>query len=207
MEFDLLTLFLFVIVVYMVVLQMMGDNLLKLALTFAVMFMGLDYMGKIDSSRIIYRALRMVGLQRVSHTSVEPEPEPEPELNEEKQEEGQEEGQEDFTEEELSKKLEELIEGAGKKEKTIKERPMEERPKPLSYSEDNYKEHMYNELGSFGDNEICKKMKHMSNMNRVAMDNMARVNKYTNIAYFEEELNDHENSVWWEDNEELENMF
>jgi hypothetical protein len=61
-------------------------------------------------------------------------------------------------------------------------------------------------LGSKGDTEIAERMKYMSNMNRVAMDNQARVNKYTNIGYFKEELDDHANSRWWDD-ETLEDEF
>ena len=49
-------------------------------------------------------------------------------------------------------------------------------------------------------------MKHVSNKNRVAIDNMTRQNKYTNINYFAEELNDHANSIWWDD-ETLEKEF
>ena len=79
-------------------------------------------------------------------------------------------------------------------------------PKQLEYSENNYKKNLFDEIGSLGDNNIAHLMKNMSNKNRVAIDNMARQNKYTNIHYFNQELKDHANSVWWDD-ESLESEF
>ena len=90
--------------------------------------------------------------------------------------------------------------------KTLNLKPISERPKQLEYSENNYKYNLFDEIGSLGDNKIAHLMKHISNKNRVAIDNMARQNKYTNINYFAEELNDHANSVWWDD-ETLEKEF
>ena len=90
--------------------------------------------------------------------------------------------------------------------KTLNLKPISERPMPLEYSENNYKYNLFDEIGSLGDNKIAHLMKHVSNKNRVAIDNMARQNKYTNINYFAEELNDHANSVWWDD-ETLEKEF
>ena len=87
-----------------------------------------------------------------------------------------------------------------------KVKPISERPMPLEYSENNYKYNLFDEIGSLGDNNIAHLMKHLSNKNRVAIDNMARQNKYTNINYFAEELNDHANSIWWDD-ETLEKEF
>ena len=85
-------------------------------------------------------------------------------------------------------------------------KPISERPKQLEYSENNYKYNLFDEIGSLGDNKIAHLMKHVSNKNRVAIDNMTRQNKYTNINYFAEELNDHANSIWWDD-ETLEKEF
>lgn len=79
-------------------------------------------------------------------------------------------------------------------------------PKQLEYSENNYKKNLFDEIGSLGDNNIAHLMKHVSNKNRVAIDNMSRQNKYTNMHYFEQELKDHANSVWWDD-ESLESDF
>ena len=85
-------------------------------------------------------------------------------------------------------------------------KPISERPVQLEYSENNYKYNLFDEIGSLGDNKIAHLMKHVSNKNRVAIDNMSRQNKYTNINYFAEELNDHSNSIWWDD-ETLEKEF
>lgn len=71
-------------------------------------------------------------------------------------------------------------------------------------------ERLYAELGcdsgSIGDNLIAKKMKQMSGMNKVAIDSYRKQNKNTNMNYFIEELKNHANSVWWDD-ETLENEF
>jgi hypothetical protein len=85
-------------------------------------------------------------------------------------------------------------------------KPISSRPVPLEYSENNYKNNIFDEIGCIGDNKFAHHMKHVSNKNRVAMDNMARQNKYTNLNYFANELKDHANSVWWDD-ETLEQEF
>jgi hypothetical protein len=85
--------------------------------------------------------------------------------------------------------------------------PESSRPKPLEYSENNYLKNIFDEIGSLGDNEIAHRMKYMSNMNRVAMDNQARQDKYTNLNYLKQELDDHANSVWWDDDVALEQKF
>lgn len=214
MDFDLLTLFIFIIVIYMAILRMMGDEMLRVALTLIAVFMGLDYAGKLDSKAFLDRAILKVGLQRVEHYASLRDFARVADYKAEtlkKFHKDSDSTTEDFTEEELSRKLDELIEGVEsetvKSPDSTKLKPASERPRPLAYSENNYKKNIYDEIGSIGDNKLSRRMKYMSNMNRVAMDNQARVNKYTNIAYFEEELNDHENSVWWEDNEALENSF
>jgi len=74
---------------------------------------------------------------------------------------------------------------------------------PMEYSENNYKYNIFDGLGSLGDNIIAHHMKHVSNKNRVAIDNFARQNKNTNINYLKGELDEHANSIWW-DNDELE---
>ncbi len=91
-------------------------------------------------------------------------------------------------------------------EKKPKLKPISERPNQLEYSENNYKYNIFDEIGSLGDNKLAHLQKHISNKNRVAIDNMARQNKYTNINYFAEELNEHANSIWWDD-ETLEKEF
>lgn len=85
--------------------------------------------------------------------------------------------------------------------------PFAERPMPLEYSENNYKENLFPELGSSADNGLAGLQKFRGNLNRVAMDNQARVDKYTNIGYFAEELDEHANSIWWDDDVALEPKF
>mgnify|MGYP005654193171 FL=1 len=94
------------------------------------------------------------------------------------------------------------------KEKVVAKKllPYSKRPKPLEYSENNYKYNLFDELGSLADNKGAHRMKYLSNQNKVAMDNMARQDKYTNINYFAQELDEAENSRWWDD-ENLENEF
>jgi len=82
----------------------------------------------------------------------------------------------------------------------------QQKTKKPEYSENNYKYNTYDELAGIGDNLLTHKMKQMSNMNRVAIDNFARQNKNTNIHYFNNELDEHANSVWWDD-DTLENEF
>ena len=79
---------------------------------------------------------------------------------------------------------------------------------PLTYSEDNYKYNLFDEIGCHGDNMIAHKMKQISNKNREAMDNFSRTyTKYSNINYFEQELNDAAASRWWDNDTELEKKF
>ena len=92
------------------------------------------------------------------------------------------------------------------KPKNIVMKPLSSRPKSLEYSENNYKKNIFDEIGCLGDNRIAHLMKHISNKNRVAIDNMSRQNKFTNINYFAQELKDHANSRWWDD-EKLEKEF
>jgi hypothetical protein len=61
-------------------------------------------------------------------------------------------------------------------------------------------------LGCPGDNALAKKMKHMSMKNKAAIDARSRMTKYSFMHLFDEELNDHSNSRWW-DNQDLEQYF
>ena len=61
----------------------------------------------------------------------------------------------------------------------------------------------HDSMGSSGDNRIAKKMKHISSMNKRAIDIRSRFNKYSIQKYFNEELRDTANSRWW-DNDNLE---
>jgi hypothetical protein len=79
--------------------------------------------------------------------------------------------------------------------------------KPAEYSENNYKENVFDDIGSMGDNLLAHKMKQISNKNREAMDNFSRMQKkYSNLGLFYEELTDAANSRWW-DNDALDDEF
>ena len=76
------------------------------------------------------------------------------------------------------------------------------------YSEDGYKNNNFKELGCLGDNELMRQMKHMGNKNREAMDGAARVDKYSNIGYFADELREAADSRgWWDNDVVLEREF
>jgi hypothetical protein len=85
--------------------------------------------------------------------------------------------------------------------------PFSQRPMPLEYSENNYKHNLFNELGSLGDNGLAQLQKFRGNLNRVAIDNFARQDKYTNINYIEQDLIEYANSRWWDDDVHLEAKF
>ena len=77
----------------------------------------------------------------------------------------------------------------------------------MTYSEENYKYNLFDEIGCDGDNMIAHKMKQISNKNREAMDNFSRTfTKYSNLNYFDRELKDAAASRWW-DNQDLESEF
>ena len=56
-----------------------------------------------------------------------------------------------------------------------------------------------NKLGSSGDTDIFNRMKSMSIKNKISIDSFARQNKYTNMKYLEDELNEQSNRSWWDD--------
>jgi hypothetical protein len=89
---------------------------------------------------------------------------------------------------------------------TPKPKPFSERPMPLEYTENLYK-NIHGELAGLGDNRLAKLQKHRGNKNRAAMDNFARTyTKYSNIGYFSDELENTANSRWWDD-QTLESEF
>lgn len=49
-----------------------------------------------------------------------------------------------------------------------------------------------------GDQKLYQKMQHMSIKNKKAMDARATFDKYSMLPYLRQELDDAENSVWWE---------
>jgi hypothetical protein len=63
---------------------------------------------------------------------------------------------------------------------------------------------LYKDCNSLtGDDKLMSKMQHLSLKNKEAIIIRAGFNKYSLVDYFNEELNDHENSIWW-DNQDLE---
>ncbi len=65
---------------------------------------------------------------------------------------------------------------------------------------------LYHNKGCSGDTMIASRMSHMATMPKRAIEARARLDKYTIAPYLEEELGQHANSRWW-DNEDLEHMF
>jgi hypothetical protein len=65
---------------------------------------------------------------------------------------------------------------------------------------------LLNDLGSDGDNKLANRMRVVSLKNKEAIINRAKVDRYTNQHYFTEELNNHANSIWWE-NDDYESLF
>jgi hypothetical protein len=106
------------------------------------------------------------------------------------------------------KQIEETVDIAFKKSKNLPAPVISPtKPNEQTYSEENYKYNLFDEIGCLGDNLLAHKMKQVSNKNREAIDNFSRTySKYSNINYFEQELNDAANSRWW-DNDELEQNF
>jgi hypothetical protein len=75
-----------------------------------------------------------------------------------------------------------------------------------TYDEYKYRENLFPDASCSGDYLLSEKMKHMGLQPKVSIDSHARVNKYSNYAYFAEELDSHANSRWWDD-ETLEDEF
>ena len=65
---------------------------------------------------------------------------------------------------------------------------------------------MFYEKKCSGDTRIARRMSHMATMPKRAIEARSRLDKYALAPFLEEELEQHANSIWWE-NEELEHMF
>ena len=207
-SFELLLVVLFVVVIFMSVQGLPRENLLGTAsLVFVMLWIGWDNVGAWDNEGFLDRLLAKVGLRRSADKhSREYTHEREYSHDVQKKKSNV---SEDITDEELTQKIEALLNKApatDTKSKIPVPKPMSERPEGLIYSEGNYKDNMFPELGGKGDNELSQRMKFMSNQARVSIDNQARVNKYTNIGYIKEELDNHAASRWWDD-ETLEGEF
>lgn len=125
-----------------------------------------------------------------------------------------------FDDDLIQKKLDNSLKNAQKKTDILNKSDLDtenqyinmrlrENPMPLTYSEENYKYNLFDELGSRGDNLLAHKMKQISNKNREAMDNFSRTySKYANINYLEQELNDASAAYgWWDDDAHLSTKF
>lgn len=60
--------------------------------------------------------------------------------------------------------------------------------------------------GCMGDTLIAEKMKHMSTMPKRSIDARAKFDKYASLHLFDEELHEHQNRRWW-DNQDYEMVF
>lgn len=198
---------LFIIIVYQVVVQKMKSDIVigTTCLMFVVLWVSWDNLGAWDYNKTIEKTMETCGLKPAKSPKRK---EIEKKIKEKTLKKDIAEADKQETKAIKEKIIKDQNGGAKKKTEEKKEAllPFSKRPMPLEYSENNYKKNTFNELGSLGDNEFAHLQKHRSNINRVAMDNFARVDKFTNINYFAEELKNHANSRWWDD-EELEKEF
>jgi len=214
-SFELLLTVLFIIIIYMVVGQRMESDIVigMTSLLFVILWIGWDNMGAWDYNKAVDKTLETCGIKPVKspkRKELEKKIIIQKQVNEAIAVDAT-----DIDEIEADKKETELItkkvlqarvNSIAAKPAVSVLKPSSSRPMALEYSENNYKKNLFDEIGSLGDNRIAHLMKHVSNKNRVAIDNMSRQNKYTNINYFAEELKDHANSIWWDD-ETLEKEF
>ena len=75
------------------------------------------------------------------------------------------------------------------------------------YAEDKDIYEMYKSQPYNGDSSIADRMKKMSDRSKESIVVRARMDKYTIAPFLEEELAQHANSRWWENNQDLEHMF
>lgn len=76
-----------------------------------------------------------------------------------------------------------------------------------SYAEDPDILKMYKSQSYNGDNMIADRMKYLSDKPKQAIIARANMDKYTIAPFLEEELEQHANSRWWENNQDLEHVF
>lgn len=57
---------------------------------------------------------------------------------------------------------------------------------------------MHKEMGCTGDNKLANRMKYMGMQSKLSADNRSRMNRYTLLPYFEEELKENEDRDWWD---------
>ena len=194
-SFNLLITVLFIIIIFNVVVNRISSHLIMgtISVWFVILWISWDNMGSWDYNSIIDTTLKACGVKppkscrrKKIETKIkkldepnQPNPPSDPEPNNE------------LPNNELPSGL----------------IPLSKRPMPLEYSENNYKHNLFNELGSLGDNGLAQLQKFRGNLNRVAIDNFARQDKYTNINYMTQDLNEYANSRWWDDDVHLEAKF
>ena len=203
-SFELLLTVLFIIIIYLVIWQKMESNLIlgTSSLLFVVLWITWDNMNVFNYNK--YSKRKEIENKIILNNEIV-------ESFEDKQRKAQEDEYETSCITKMIMKakdsLKEILTPPSNIKVNVDKPPLDKSsPKQLEYSENNYKKNVFDEIGSLGDNNIAHLMKHMSNKNRVAIDNMSRQNKYTNMHYFEQELKDHANSIWWDD-ESLESEF
>jgi len=204
-SFELLLTVLFIIIIYLVIWQKMESNLIlgTSSLLFVVLWITWDNMNVFNYNNNKYSKRKEIENKIILNNKIV-------ESFEDKKRKAQ--ADEDETNcitkmiMKAKDSLKEIIIPPSNIKSNVDKPPDKSKPKQLEYSENNYKKNVFDEIGSLGDNNIAHLMKHMSNKNRVAIDNMSRQNKYTNMHYFDQELKDHANSIWWDD-ESLESEF
>jgi hypothetical protein len=204
-SFELLLTVLFIIIIYLVVWQKLKSNLIigTSSLLFVVLWITWDNMNVFNYNNNKYSKRKEIENKIILNNKIV-------ESFEDKKRKAQ--ADEDETNcitkmiMKAKDSLKEIIIPPSNIKSNVDKPPDKSKPKQLEYSENNYKKNVFDEIGSLGDNNIAHLMKHMSNKNRVAIDNMSRQNKYTNMHYFDQELKDHANSIWWDD-ESLESEF
>jgi hypothetical protein len=204
-SFNLLITVLFIIIIFNVVVNRISSHLIMgtISVWFVILWISWDNMGSWDYNSIIDTTLKACGVKppkscrrKKIETKIkkldepnQPNPPSDPEPNNELP-------NNELPNNELPNN--ELPSGLI---------PLSKRPMPLEYSENNYKHNLFNELGSLGDNGLAQLQKFRGNLNRVAIDNFARQDKYTNINYMTQDLNEYANSRWWDDDVHLEAKF
>jgi hypothetical protein len=191
---QLLTLFVIILVVYMVIVKGLTSELILgfIAMWGSILYIGFDNLGAWDCPKLLAnKSKERIKLDKKL-------------INQ------QNELENDNIKKAAANAIKKVKEGLKEKDSSYPPppviKPFSERHMPLEYSEENYKENLFPELSGLADNRLSTLQKFRSNRNRVAMDNQSRQDKYTNIGYFQRELDNTANSRWWDD-ESLQREF
>lgn len=211
-SFELLLTVLFVLIIYMVIIKDMDSSLIMgmSSIWFVILYIGWDNMGAWDESDKTEKMIKKLNKMSMKAKN--------------KFRKMIESDSDSDSDDKISKKIEKRMKKKMKEKKVRYEFDSEsdtdsesdaesdlrvifkDKPDKTCKTNPKYNYDIIDELGSNGDNLLSKRMKQMANKNRESVDNYARQNKMTNMSYFEDELKDHANSVWWDD-ETLENEF